>query len=107
RDALVELNLLSFQRMQYARAADSFRCRPDQHDRVGCPRFRTTRVAESAVKINNWFSILPNRNRCAEFATFAEVFAKEWFKSCAKFFGIEAHWQEVGHASRLPNLRCK
>src|SRR5215468_5739315 len=81
--------------MQYTRAANSFRCRPDQHDRVGCPRSLATRVAKSAVKIKNWFSILPNRNRCAEFATFVEVFAKEWFKSCAKFFGIEVHILKV------------
>ena len=52
RDGPVELNLLLLQRMQYTRAANSFRCRPDQHDRVGRPRFLATRVAKSAVKID-------------------------------------------------------
>src|SRR5258705_2337297 len=51
-DRPVEFNLLLLQRMQYTRAANSFRCRPDQHDRVGCPRFLPTRVAKSALKIN-------------------------------------------------------
>src|SRR5678816_3652721 len=68
RDAAVELNLPLLQRMQHTRAANSFRCRPDQHDRVGRPRFLATRVAKSAVKINQRFTVLPNRNRRAEFA---------------------------------------
>src|SRR5262245_35190364 len=60
RDAPVELNLLSLQRMQYTHAANSFRRRPDQHDRVGRPRSLATGIAKSAVKIDNWFSVLPD-----------------------------------------------
>src|SRR4029453_5699993 len=65
RDAPVELNLLLLQRMQETRAANSFRCRPDQDKCSGCPRFLLTRVAKSAVKINHLLSVLPNRNRRA------------------------------------------
>jgi hypothetical protein len=52
-------------RMQYTRAADSFRCRPDQHECVGRPRFFVARVEKPAVKIDRRFSVLPNRNRRA------------------------------------------
>jgi hypothetical protein len=79
RDAAVELNLLLLQRMQDTRAANSFRCRPDQHDRFGCPRFLATCVAKSAVKINNWFSVLPNRNRRAEFTESFKVLVEQQF----------------------------
>ena len=60
RHGSVELNLPLLQRMQYTRAANSFRCRPDEHDRIGRPRFLATGIAKSIVKIGNWFSVLPN-----------------------------------------------
>jgi hypothetical protein len=59
-DGPLELNLLLLQRMQYTRAAHSFRGRPDEHQCIGRPRFLAGRVAKSAVKIDNWFSVLPN-----------------------------------------------
>src|SRR5205823_6000238 len=78
-DGPVELNLLLLQRMQYTRAANSFRCGPDQHDRVGRPRFLATRVTKSAVKIDQRFPVLPNRKRRAEFAKPFKVLVEQRF----------------------------
>ena len=83
-DALVDVDLVFLQDMQQARAAQSLRRRPDEHERVGGPRLFAARVAISAVKIDNRFSVLPNRNRRAEFAEALEVFLKERLESFAK-----------------------
>ena len=95
RDAPVKLDLPLLQRMQHTRAANSLRCRPDQHDRVGGPQFLATGVAKSAVEIDNWFSVLPDRNRRAELATLVKVLLKQRFQSLAKFFRIELHLKIV------------
>src|SRR5437763_9544888 len=76
-DGPVELNLVLLQRMQDTRAANSFRCRPDQHDRVGRPRFLATRIAKFAVKINQRFTVLPNRKRGDEFAKLLQIILKQ------------------------------
>src|SRR5262249_32322863 len=85
------------QRMQHTRAADSFRCRPDQYDRVGCPRFLAIRVAKSAVKIDNWLAVLPNRNRRAEFAKLLKILLKPRFQSLHNLPGFQLHCGIVGH----------
>ena len=90
-DGPVELNLLLLQRMQYARAANSFRRRPDQHDRVGCPRFLATRVAKSAVKINQRFIVSPNRKRRAEFAKLFKILLKQRFQSLKNLPTFKLH----------------
>src|SRR5258707_12015828 len=97
RDGPVELNLLLLQRMQHTRAASSFRSRPDQHDRVGCPRFLATRVAKSAVKINQRFTVLPNRKRRSEFAKLFKILLKQRFQSLKNLPAFKLHCGIVGH----------
>src|SRR4026207_952214 len=77
--------------MQDTCAANSFRCGPDQNDRVGCPRFFATRVAKSAVKLNHRLAVLPNRHRRAEFAMLFKIFAEQRIESITKCFKIELH----------------
>src|ERR1700755_2688265 len=81
RDGSVKLDLLLLERMQYTRAANSFRCRPDQHDRIRRPRFLATDIAKSVIKINQRFTVLPNRNRRAEFAESFKVLIEQRFQS--------------------------
>ena len=74
RDALFDVDLVFLQDMQHAGAAESLGRRPNENERVGGPRLFAARVAKSAVKIDNRFSVLPNRNRRAEFAELLEIF---------------------------------
>src|SRR5205823_10585383 len=90
-DGPVELNLLLLQRMQDTRAATSFRCRPDPHARAARPRFLATRIAKSAVKINQRFTVLPNRKRRAEFAKLFKILMKQRFQSLKNLPAFQLH----------------
>jgi hypothetical protein len=79
------------QRMQYTSAANSFRCRPDEHDCVGRPRFLATGVAKSAVKIGDWFTLLPNRNCRAELAESFKVLVEQRFQSLKNLSAFQLH----------------
>ena len=64
-DALVDVDLIFLQHMQETRATDSLGRRPDQNKRVSGPRFFTMHIAKSAVEIDDWFAVLPDRHRRA------------------------------------------
>src|SRR5260370_5139024 len=77
RDALFDVDLAFLQDMQNAGGAQSFRGRPDEHERVVAPRDGPARIPKSAVKIDNRFSMLPNRHPGAQLAELAEIFLKQ------------------------------
>src|SRR6476646_8055144 len=104
-DGPVELNLLLLQRMQYTRAANSFRCRPNQHGGVGAPRFLATGIAKSAVKINQRFTVLPNRKRRAEFAESFKVLIEQRFQSLKNLAGFQLHCLTLTRSGVFPKRR--
>jgi hypothetical protein len=63
RHAPVDANPALLQNMQDARAANSLGSRPHQDQRISFPWLLAADIAKSPVKIDNWFSILPDRNR--------------------------------------------
>ena len=73
RDPLVERDFVFLQCMQDTCAANSLRRRPHQNECVACPRIFAARFAKSAVKVDDRFSILPNRHRSAQFAKLFEI----------------------------------
>jgi hypothetical protein len=87
-DPLVDVDVVFLQHMQKTGAADSLCRRPYQHERVSRPRFFATRVAEPAVKIENRFFVLPNRNSGSELAKPLKVFLEQWLQSLAKFISV-------------------
>ena len=88
RDALFDVDLAFLQNMQNARAAQSFRGRPNEHERIVAPRNYAARIPKSAAKIDHRFSMLPNRHRGAELAELLEIFLKQWRDALAKLAGI-------------------
>src|SRR5207247_7549428 len=80
----VEFDFVFLQPMQQTCAADSFRRRPTQDERVSRPRLLVARVAKPAVKIDHRFPVLPNRHRSAQFAELFEVFLEQRFQSLKK-----------------------
>ena len=87
-DALFDVDLVFLQDMQSAGAAQAFCGGPNEHERVVAPRDSPTRIPKSAVKIDNRFSMLPNRHRGAELAELLEIFLKQWRDALAKLAGI-------------------
>src|ERR1700730_6576263 len=81
--ALRDVDLIFLERVQDAAAAQSFRRRPNQNERVGCPRFFAPRIAKAAVQIDNWLSILPNRNGRTKLAKLSDLRKKESLDSFA------------------------
>ena len=79
------------QHVQQACAANSLGGRPDEDECVSFPRFFVASIAKSAVKIDNWFSILPDRNRGSELSKLFEVFPEQGLESLAKAFRVELH----------------
>src|SRR6266508_5232373 len=77
--------------MQNTRAANSLRSRPHQDERVSFPWLFAAGITESTVKIDNWFTILPNRNRRAQLSKLFEVLPKQGVESLANSFRIEMH----------------
>jgi hypothetical protein len=63
--------------MQHTGAAEPLRRRPDENECIVGPGLFAARIAKSAVKIDNRFSILPNRNRRAEFTQPFEIVLEE------------------------------
>src|SRR5262245_50311799 len=63
RHAPVDANPVLLQHMQDACAANPLRGRPDEDKRITLPRRFVAGVAKATKKIDNWFSILPDRNR--------------------------------------------
>src|SRR6266404_3218732 len=90
-DASFDFDLRFLQHMQHTGAAESLRRRPDKNECVGGPGLFAARIAKSAVKIDNRFSVLPNRNRRAEFAQFFEILLEEWLQAFAEFSRIQLH----------------
>src|SRR5207237_10514748 len=78
-----DVDLVFLQNMQETRASKTFRSRPNQHQRLFCPRLFASRIAKSAVEIENRFSILPNGNYRAELAELLEVCLEERFRERA------------------------
>src|SRR5439155_25485917 len=91
RDALADIDLVFLQCMKKTRAADPFRRRPDQDERVSCPRFFTTPISKAAAKSNNRFSVLPDRYRRAHLAELLEIFSKQPFQSLNNSTGFQLH----------------
>ena len=55
----------------------------------------SARIAEAAVKIDNRFSVLPDRNGGAELTELVEVFSEERLESLAKRIGIKFHQRNL------------
>src|SRR6267143_6982187 len=91
RDALFDVDLAFLQDMQNAGGAQSFRGRPDEHERVVAPRDGPARIPKSTATIGNRFSILPNRHRGAELAELLEIFLKQPCDTLAKSVRIKLH----------------
>src|SRR5215470_15695246 len=91
RYAPVEVNLMLLQNVEDTRAADSFRSRPHQNQRVGFPGPFAASIAKSAVKIEDWSSVLPDRNRSAKLAKFFKILLEQRHESLAKLIGIQLH----------------
>src|ERR1043166_269786 len=81
--ALRDIDLIFLERAQDAGATESFRGRPNQNERVGCPRFFAARIAKAAVQINNQLSILPNGNGRTKLAKLVEILSKKCLDSSA------------------------
>ena len=77
--------------MQNACAAESFRGRPNQDKRVARPRLFAARIFKSALKIDNRFSVLPDRNRRAELAELLKILFKQRCDALTKFARIQLH----------------
>src|SRR6266567_8299923 len=101
--ASVDVDLIFLQDMQRAGATDSFRCRPDENDRIRRPWMFATRVPKATVKIDKRFSILPNGNRRAEFPKFFKIFAKERVQALAQFAWVQLHRSRLTREGRLPS----
>ena len=95
RDPLVDVDVVFLQHMQNTRAADSFCRRPYQNKRVAVHGFSSTRIAKSAVKIENRFSVLPNRNSGSELAKLLKVFLEQWFQSLTKLAAFQVASPEI------------
>src|SRR6266545_11764 len=91
RHGPVDANPALLQQMQNACAANSLGGRPDEDKRMGFPRFFVASIAKPAVKIDNWFSILPDRNRRAQLSKLFEVLQEQGLESLANSFRIELH----------------
>lgn len=74
RDALLDSDRIFLQDMEETGAAESFRRRPDENQCVRGPRFLTVRIAKSTMEIEQRVAILPNRDRCPEFAKLRKIF---------------------------------
>ena len=77
-DATFDVDLVFLQDVEQTGAAQSFRRRPDENQRVRGPGLFAARIAKSAMKIEQRLAILPNGNRRAEFAKLREIFLEQW-----------------------------
>ncbi len=90
-DAALDVDLVFLQNMQNAGAAESLRGRPNQDKRVANPRMFAARIFKSAVKIDNRFPVLPDRNRGAELAQLLKILFKQRRDALTKFVRIQLH----------------
>ena len=77
RYAPVDANPVLLQHMQDACAANSLGGRPDEDECISFPRFFMAGVAKSAEKIDDRFSILPDRHSRTELSESFEVFPEQ------------------------------
>jgi hypothetical protein len=104
RYAPVDANPVLLQHMQDACAANSLGGRPDEDERVSFPRFFMAGIAKSAVKIDDRFSILPDRYSRTELSETREILFKERSNLSFQFFGIELHLPDGTDAAVRLNL---
>src|SRR5713101_7366038 len=79
--APVDANPVLLQHMQEACAANSLGGRPDEDECISFPRFFVAGIAKSAEKIDDRFSILPDRKSGSELSKLLKVFPEQGFKS--------------------------
>src|SRR6266404_9960816 len=102
-DASFDFDLRFLQHMQHTGAAESLRRRPDKNECVGGPGLFAARIAKSAVKIDNRFSVLPNRNRRAKFTQSLEIFLEKRLEARAEFVCVRLHARRLNNGRRFPN----
>src|SRR5882762_4142633 len=86
-----DLNFVLLQHMEDTRAGNSLGGRPDEDKRITLPGPFVAGVAKATEKIDNWFSVVPNRNRRAQLPNLFEVLPKDRLQSLTKSFRIELH----------------
>src|SRR4030095_5592845 len=89
RYAPVDANSVLLQYMQDACAANSLAGRPDEDERISFPGFFVAGIAKSVVKIDNWFSILPDRHSGSQLSKLFAVLPKKRLQSLDTSFRIE------------------
>src|SRR3984893_1398907 len=100
-----DVDLVLLQNMQQTAAGDSFDRRPDQNNRATRPRLSRAAMAKAAVKIDNRFAVLPNRNGSAQLAELLEIFSEERLQALAQFVGIKFHSRNMeGRPPCRPHL---
>src|ERR1700704_360090 len=102
-DASVDGDLFFLQNMQHTGGAEPLRRRPDENECVVGPGLFAACVAKSAVKIDNRFSILPNRNRRAEFTQPLEIFLEKRLEARVEFVWVRLHPRRLNKEGRFPN----
>ena len=83
RNTTINFDFVFLKRMQQTGAADSFRRRPHQDNCVLFPRLFSFGIAKSAVQIEDRLTVLPDRQRRAQFTKALEIFLEEWRDSLA------------------------
>ena len=78
RNAAINFDFVFLKRVEQTCAADSFRGRPDQHDRVLGPGLLPLGIAKSTVQIEQRLAVLPDRDRRAQFAKALEILLEQW-----------------------------
>jgi hypothetical protein len=101
RDAAFNLDLVLLQNMQNACAADPLRGRPNQDKRIGRPRMFAARIFKSALKVDDRFPVLPDRNPGAELAEFLKILFKQRGDALTKFARIQ-----LPRESKVGKPRC-
>src|ERR1700682_3943519 len=102
-DASFDVDLVFLQDMQHTGAAESLGRRPDEDKRVVGPGLFAAGIAKSAVKIDNRFSVLPNRNRRADFTQPLEIFLEKRLEARAEFVCVRLHPRRLNKEGRFPN----
>ena len=80
RHASVDFDPVFLQHMEDTGAANSLRRRPDEDECVSFPGLLAAGIAKSVVKIDNGFSILPDRNRGSKISKFFEILSEQGLK---------------------------
>lgn len=102
-DVAFDVDLLFLQNMQHTGAAEPLRRRPNENECIVGPGLFAARIAKSAVKIDNRFSVLANRNGRAEFAQPFEIALEERLEARAEFVCVKLHPRRLNKEGRFPN----